>query len=180
MSELNHEITRQFQQLQTLMHRMVFHGFTVDGRAARTPYRGQGKVLAVLRENPEISQKELGGLLDMSKQALAELLGKLEKSGYIAREPSEADRRSVIVKLLPKGEGAAAAMEGSGSDLARIFDCLDGEEQERLRDYLERVLRQCAEYFPGDGPEQRREHMEKFLDRHDHSFTHFDKGCQGK
>ena len=42
--------------------------------------RGQGRVLAILKMQPEISQKELLYLLDMRPQSLGELLSKLEKT----------------------------------------------------------------------------------------------------
>lgn len=175
MSEIKGTITQQLQQLQTLMHRMAFHGFTVNGKEARNPYRGQGRVLSVLRMKPEISQKELTGLLDMSKQSLAELLAKLEKSGYIAREPSENDKRSSTVRLLDAGRKAAEEMEGSTKEVFQIFDCLNEEELAQFSGYLGRVIKRCAEYFPGEDLEERSRRMESFLAKYDHSFTHFDE-----
>ena len=109
--EIKGTVTGQLGQLQTLMHRMAFHSYMGQGKAAHNPYRGQGRVLAALKGKPEISQKELTGLLDMSKQSLAELLAKLEKSGFIAREPSEDDKRSVTIRLLEKGKKAAEEMD---------------------------------------------------------------------
>lgn len=174
MSELNNTVTRQMQQLQTLMHRMAFHGFTANGKAAHNPYRGQGKVLSVLKRKPEISQKELTELLDMSKQSLAELLGKMEKSGYIAREPSEIDKRSVVIKLLPEGQKAVEEMDSNTLEVMHIFDCLEQEELERFSESLTRVIRKCTEYFPGEDFEERSQRMERFVNKFDHSFTYFD------
>lgn len=175
MSELNNTVTQQMQQLQTLMHRMAFHGFTADGKATHNPYRGQGRVLSILKCKPEIRQKELTDLLDMSKQSLAELLGKMEKSGYITRGPSETDKRSITVKLLPEGQRAAEAMDGGSMEVVRIFDCLEEEELTRFSDYLGRIIKRCAEYFPGEDLEERSRRMESFLAKYDHSFTHFNE-----
>lgn len=174
MSEINSTVLQQLQQLQTLMHRMAFHGFTVNGKVAHNPYRGQGRVLSVLSVKPEISQKELSCLLDMSKQSLAELLSKLEKSGYIAREPSQNDKRSTIVRLLPAGEKAAADMGGEPNAVDRIFDCLDDGELEQFSGYLSRVIKRCAESFPGEDMEERSRRMGEFLAKYDHSFTRFE------
>lgn len=174
MSELNNTVTQQMQRLQTLMHRMAFHGFTANGRAAHNPYRGQGKVLSVLKRKPEISQKELTELLDMSKQSLAELLGKMEKSGYISREPSEKDKRSVVIKLLPEGQKAVEEMDGNTLEVMHIFDCLEQEELERFSESLTKVIRKCTEYFPGEDFEERSRRMEHFVNKFDHSFTYFD------
>lgn len=166
-------VTQQMQQLQTLMHRMAFHGFTVDGRAAHNPYRGQGKVLSLLKMKPEISQKELTSLMDMSKQSLAELLSKLEKSGYIAREQMESDKRSIVIRLLPEGKRAAEEMDENSMEVVHIFDCLNETELEQFSGYLDRIIRRCAESFPGEDLEERHQRMEAFLERYDHSFTHF-------
>ena len=83
MSEIKTTVTEQLEQLQMLMHRASFHNFMGNGMA-RNPLRGQGRVLAILKMKPEISQRELTYLLNMSKQSLAELLAKLEMSGHIA------------------------------------------------------------------------------------------------
>ena len=93
MSEIKTIITEQLQQLQMLMHRTSFHSFMGAGKA-HNPHRGQGRVLAILKMKPEISQRDLTYLLGMSKQSIAQLLDKLEKSGYITREPSEEDKKA--------------------------------------------------------------------------------------
>ena len=93
MDEIKATVTEQLRQIQMLMyHRALFQHFMWGG-SAYNRHRGQGRVLGILRMKPELSQRELTYLLNMSKQALAELLFKLEKSGYITREPSEEDKR---------------------------------------------------------------------------------------
>jgi DNA-binding MarR family transcriptional regulator len=82
----------RFARLEMLMRRSHMHKFRSHGPFGN-PHGGQGRVMAILKMQPEIGQKELGYLLDMSKQSLAELLGKLEKSGYITRTQSEQDHR---------------------------------------------------------------------------------------
>lgn len=86
------------------------------------PHRGQGRVLAILKLQPEISQKDLGYLLDMRNQSLGELLGKLEKAGAVTREPSEEDRRIVNIKLTEYGV-KLAGQSRKPDDISRIFDC---------------------------------------------------------
>ena len=71
----------------------------------------QAKVLTVLKLKPRIGQSELRELAGVSRQAVAELMTKLEKGGYIARERSESDRRAVTVSLLPAGERVVAEMD---------------------------------------------------------------------
>ena len=174
MSEIKNTITEQLEQLQTLMHRMAFHRSMGDGKAARNPYRGQGRVLAALNLKPEISQKELTYLLDMSKQSLAELLAKLEKGGLIAREPSADDKRSVTIRLLKKGRQAAVEMDENPMDVLQIFDCLSEEEQLQFSEYLGRIIRRCAESFSGESFEERSHRMQSFLSHNNFSFTKCD------
>ena len=73
MNEIKDTINGQLQQLQMLMHRTMFNHF---GKM-HNPHRGQGRVLAILKLKPVISQKELTYLLNMSKQSVAELITKL-------------------------------------------------------------------------------------------------------
>jgi len=168
MDEIKATVAEQLQQLQMLMHRASFQGFM--GGRARDPRRGQGRVLAILRIKPEISQKELTELIGMSKQALAELLAKLEKSGYITRAPSEADRRVMTVRLTGAGKSAAADVDESAVEAPRILDCLNAEELAAFSGYLERIIGRYEELFPGEDFEERRRMMEAFLARHGGGF----------
>jgi len=166
MNEIKTTITDQLQQLQMLMHRASFHGFRTDGRS-HNPHRGQGRVLSMLKMKPEISQKELASLLDMSKQSLAQLLSKLEKSGHITREPSEEDKRVMIIKLTEEGKNASNT--DSGSELfetEKILDCLDDEELAALSGYLTRIIERYEEQFPNEHFEERRRHREQFMHEH--------------
>ena len=171
MEEIKAIVAEQLQQLQMLMHRASFQGFM--GGRAHNPLRGQGRVLAILKIKPEISQKELTYLLNMSKQALAELLAKLEKSGYITRAPSEADRRVMTVRLTEAGESAAGDVDEGALETRRILDCLSAEELAAFSDYLGRIIGRYEELFPGGDFEERRRMMEEFMTRHGHGFGGF-------
>ena len=170
MSEGKVSISEQMEKLQTLMHRLVFHNYVSEGKPTRNPYRGQGRVLAALNQTPEISQKELTQQLGMSKQSLAELLGKLEKSDLIRRTPSETDKRSVIVHLQPKGREVANELGDFSQDVEQIFDCLDPVERAQFEGYLQRIVDWCSNTFPGDSAEERMERMERFLAYHNYGF----------
>ncbi len=64
----------------------------------------QGMILRILSVKPKISQKELFGMLDISKQSLSETLAKLEKEELIIRMPSEEDKRLQIIEITKKGK----------------------------------------------------------------------------
>lgn len=165
MNDIKATITEQLQQLQMLMHRAYFHDFF---GGAHNPHRGQGRVLAILKLKPEISQKELTYLLNMSKQSLAELLAKLEKSGYITREQSEDDPRSKIIKLTEAGARTAGDMDDAVSDTGKILECLTDEELNNLSGYLARIIKRYEEQFPDDDYEERHKMMEQFMSQHGH------------
>ena len=168
MSEIKAIIADQLQQLQMLMHRASFLEYM--GGRTHNPHRGQGRVLAILKLKPEISQRELTYLLNMSKQALAELLGKLERSGYITRAPSEEDRRVMTIRLTEEGMNAAEDVDDGPMEATRLFDCLDDEELVALSDYLGRIIARYEELFPGEDFGERRRMMEDFVARHGRGF----------
>ena len=162
MDELKMTVGEQLQQLQMLMHRSRFGHYMAAGRAYN-PHRGQGRILALLKLKPEISQKELTYLLNMSKQAAAELIAKLEKSGYITREPSQEDKRVMTVKLTEEGAKAADTGEDQTSESTKMFDCLNSEELAEFSDHLGRIIKQYEEQFPDEDFEARRRKMEDFM-----------------
>ncbi|KMT58694.1 MarR family transcriptional regulator [Listeria fleischmannii 1991] len=136
MEEQN--LMKQFLTLDRLLWRyqgMKMQRFGPFGN----PYRGQGRVLAILKMQPEITQKKLAYLLDMRNQSLGELLSKLEKSGYITREPSQDDRRVMNVTLTDLGKEKAEEMSHPSVESGHVFDCLSDEEQETLSELLERL-----------------------------------------
>lgn len=129
------ELYEKLSRLQWLLHRQHLQNHLEHGPFG-DPTRGQGRVLAMLKMQPEISTKDLSYLLGIRQQSLNELLNKLEKAGYVVREPSESDRRVMMVKLTEKGK----VQQPSDTDFSDIFDCLNPEEQAAFGDYLDRVI----------------------------------------
>ena len=100
-------------------------------------YKGMGKVLRILQETGDISQKELSSKVGMSHQALGEFLKKLETRGFIIRTPAIWDKRAMKVKLTEKGK----SFEFKDYDDPVGFACLTEEEEENIRNYLEKIGR---------------------------------------
>ena len=163
-------ITEQLQQLQMITHRAMFHNFA----KIHNPHRGQGRILAILKLKPLISQKELTYLLDMSKQSVAELIMKLEKSGYITREPSDDDKRVMMIKLTEAGSKAADDAEDTTPDILNVLDCLNDDELANLSDYLGRIIKKYEEQFHGDSFDRRRAFIEKFKSAHNQGFEYWE------
>lgn len=145
MNSDSSDLFEQFTRLNWLLHRYHQQNHREFGPMGDT-HRGQGRILALLKLKPEISQKELSSILDIRSQSLGELLSKLEKSGYIARTPSEADRRVMEIRLTEAGKEASTRSEQQ-LDTEALFQDLNEEEQAALSDYLNRIISTLEQLF---------------------------------
>ncbi|NRT80505.1 MarR family winged helix-turn-helix transcriptional regulator [Clostridium beijerinckii] len=132
-------LMEQFSRVTMLFHRFSHH-IRNENEAFADPNRGQGRILALLKTQPKISQKEISNHLDMSNQALSQLLTKLEKSGHISRTQSETDRRVMNIELTQTGREAAMQAEQSKQDSDKIFNCLSDVEKNNLSEYLSKII----------------------------------------
>ena len=170
MSEINNkkDLFKKLERLQWLLHRHHQQLHSARGPFV-DPTRGQGRVLAILKLQPEISTKDLSYLLDIRQQSLSELLNKLEKTGYITRTPKESDRRVMIVKLTEKGRDA----QQERPEPPDFFDCLSEEEQAAFSDYLSRIIANLETLLDTDDKEDMEQWMEQARSRMgEDSFEH--------
>jgi len=76
----------------------------------------------------------------MTWQSMAELVGQLERPGYVTREPDPADRRARLVKLTPRGIDLIPIATAAMSDVETAWARQIGQEElERLRSGLQRL-----------------------------------------
>lgn len=129
------ELYDKLSHLQWLLQRHHLRTHSERGPFA-DPTRGQGRVLAMLKMQSQISTKDLSYVLGIRQQSLNELLNKLEKAEYVTRIPSESDRRVMMVQLTEKGREEPQ----DKNDYSGIFDCLDENEQLVFGEYLDRVI----------------------------------------
>ncbi|TLG76804.1 MarR family winged helix-turn-helix transcriptional regulator [Culicoidibacter larvae] len=139
MSEQTKNLMEQLRRYEALLHRYLRFKHATKGKFG-DPHRGQGRVLAILKMQSEISQKELAYLLDMRAQSLGELLVKLERNGYITRTASSEDRRVMLVALTDAGRKAAEETTQNSFEGDNLFSVLNEEEQAQLGDYLARLI----------------------------------------
>jgi DNA-binding MarR family transcriptional regulator len=151
MNNKDLDLFEQFVRLEWLLHRYHQQNHRDHGPMG-DPHRGQGRILALLKLKPEISQKELSDILDMRSQSMGELLAKLERSGYITRTPSQADRRVMDIRLTETGKEASGKDE-QRPDTEALFGCLNEEEQINLSDYLGRIISMLEQQFNDSEPE---------------------------
>ena len=160
---------KQFMRLHALMHHYHFWRFREAGPAGN-PLRGQGRVLCALKLKNEISQKDLGLILDMRNQSLMELLSRLEKSGYITRRQSETDKRTMIVTLTESGVAAAERIDDPCDDLEELFACFSSDEQAVFAGFIERLIAAIEKLLggsaSGDFDEKLMEQIEEWHGMH--------------
>ena len=135
MDDIYSDIYEKLSTLQRLMKRYQMFCQAESGPFADTS-RGQGRILAMLKIQPEIATKDLAYLLGIRQQSLNELLNKMEKNGYVERKPSENDKRIMIVHLTEKGN----QVQQPQTDYQNIFNCLQQEELLQMSNYLDRII----------------------------------------
>ncbi len=149
MEEKKDVLLEKFMRAHALLHRYQHHRAMQAGHPGSI-HRGQGRLLAMLRVKPGISQKDLSYLLGMRSQSVGELLSKLERNGYITRTPSEADRRAMDISLTEEGERAAEQTEKQREDIENLFDFLSEEDRVTMDRLLTNLIEELSANFGED------------------------------
>lgn len=100
----------------------------------------QKRILIILNETGNITQKDLTDRLGIQPGSASEILSKLESAGWILRTQNEGDRRTTDISLTDIGR--ELAKEASAQRKERheeMFSCLSEEEKQQLLSLLERV-----------------------------------------
>lgn len=105
------------------------------------------------RESDQTSQKDLAAMFGMSRQAMAELLKKLEASGHISRRPSRRDSRVMMVSLTNQGRKAADLLGKAPDQTSSMLDCLNETELQTLHGYLQRIIDTSSDDLPASTAE---------------------------
>lgn len=103
--------------------------------------RGQEKILRILWEHGELSQKELQELLGIQPGSMSEIAAKLESKGLVVRGRAEADRRKILLSLTEEGRAWLTRQDGDyvRKRRAELFSALAPEEQQALGVLLEKL-----------------------------------------
>ena len=158
MNEIKATIIEQLQHLQMFTNRVMGLGLC-PAKKMPNPLKGQGRILKLLQMKPEMPQKELDYLVDMSKPMLAETLEKLEQSGYIAR-------KDFVIRLTDNGAKAADDVNENPVQISQVLDCMSEDELCTFSGYLARLIECFEGQFPGEDFEAPRMMMKKFLAPH--------------
>lgn len=160
-SDIKNDVLSGFISIGRIMAYRAIHRRLVSpgaesprGEHTFDPRRGQGRVLATLRESDQTSQKDLAAVLGMSRQAMAELLKKLEASGHISRRPSRRDSRVMVVSLTNQGRKAADLLGNAPDQTSSMLDCLNDAELHTLHGYLQRIIDASSDDIPASTAEE--------------------------
>lgn len=139
---MENQMNEQFMKLQHDLRR--YYHRQMAKNQGYGPHRGQGRVLTLLKMNPEISQKDLTFVLGMRPQSVGELLQKLEDKDLITRDASEQDRRVMIIRLTNLGMEEAEKISETtdvGEELFADFSDDEKIEWARLVEKLSETLK---------------------------------------
>jgi DNA-binding MarR family transcriptional regulator len=99
------------------------------------------------REGPATAGR-LAGLSGFTTGAITGIVDRLEKAGYVRREPNPRDRRSVIVRPLENPalrEQVVPIFQSLGRAMADVAGHYSARELDLIRDYFERTIRALRE-----------------------------------
>lgn len=113
------------------------------GKRIKALYEGkssQNRILIILNEAGDITQRRLTERLGIKPGSASEVLLKLERAGLIVRTPNEADHRTTDISLTKEGQrrGREAA-ERRKERHKEMFSCLSDAERETFLSLLEKV-----------------------------------------
>src|SRR5580704_8310873 len=84
----------------------AYRDFTAEPDAMLARYgfgRAHHRVIYFVGRHPQMSVSELLGILRITKQSLARVLGQLVRQGFIVQKPGSRDRRQRLLELTEKG-----------------------------------------------------------------------------
>jgi DNA-binding MarR family transcriptional regulator len=103
--------------------------------------RDEWRVLAALALSNDIKSTELGALTTLDKMQLSRALTRMERDGLLEREPDLADRRNLLVRLLPAGRALyRKIVPMAQAREAYLLESLDPQERVMLATVLDKLL----------------------------------------
>ncbi len=143
-------------KLCTLLHEL--HRMNRFGTESRG---GQGRILKILAQEGDMTQRALTERLGIQPGSVSEVIGKLERAGFITRSENAEDRRTADVHLTEAGREQLDARQ---QDKPALFSSLTEEEQTQLLSLLEKLRSDWLERFP----RERRGRESRVLSRNHH------------
>lgn len=110
-------------------------------------FQGQHRLLMVISDNPNCSQKELADKMEISTATIAVSLKKLEKGGYVARATDSNDTRYNQVVITENGKKVVEQSKKIFRDIdERMFRGFTEEEINVFAEYVSRLSNNIKNY----------------------------------
>ncbi|MCK5159257.1 MAG: MarR family transcriptional regulator [Candidatus Heimdallarchaeota archaeon] len=102
----------------------------------------QGRIMFVLWREDNIPIQELAIKTSLSKTTLTSMLDRLEIMGYIARVPSNEDRRKICIKLTEKDKSLHEKYQQVSLEMTELFyQGLSNDEIDLFEKQLEKTYK---------------------------------------
>lgn len=113
-----------------------------DNNNPTTLTSGQPKILRFLRHNGSKTQVEIATHCAIEPPTASRLIESLLKQGLIVRRDNEADKRSYLISITDKGLQQIERWDAYAYQFETLmFDGLDHDEQDQLRQWLNHIYR---------------------------------------
>jgi len=123
-------------------------------RASAALEAGDIGVLAVVSQNPGITQNDLAASLVLKKSAVTRVVQRLEKRKLLQRQRSPSDRRANLLNVTAEGAALAETLRGlTRSQHDAWFANFDPAETALFFDVLFRLVAKLAQDRPADAPD---------------------------
>ena len=107
----------------------------------------QGRILFVLWAQDGIPIRTLAEKTLLEKSTLTSMLDRLEEMGYVRREPSQEDRRAIIIRRTDKDRNFQKLYNAVSEDMTRLFyKGMSAQEIDQLETGLRRILDNVVSY----------------------------------
>jgi DNA-binding MarR family transcriptional regulator len=109
--------------------------------------RSQASVLFTLFQHDSMSQKELALQLNVTAPSITSSIQKMEKSGYITRQPDRLDQRVMRLTLTEKGRSCIQSVKDVADRMEQIlFEGMSLEEKLLFRRLMLQINENLGNY----------------------------------
>jgi len=106
----------------------------------------QSAILFLLKQQDRRMMSEIGKILGIENSAMTGMIDRLEKSGFVARQPDPADRRAMLICSTPAG---LEEVERAKPIIRRVNEAMKSGYSEREIEAFKNVLAGIVKQFKG-------------------------------
>lgn len=104
----------------------------------------QYALLDFLAQKGELTMTEIAKKMDHTTAAATGLVDRLEKLGHVERCHAKSDRRKILVKITPSGEGIVGEVrDDMVTNLLKMMEHLEPDEQRMWVAIYEKITKYC-------------------------------------